>query len=107
MYNNEQNGTTYKYIIRKSRITVDQVPVYDLEVEDNHNFVLSNGMVVHNSKDIMDAVCGSVYSCFENLETAEKLSTKYQMESHNQWLVNRMTDHIDTFQTMLNNMYGG
>ena len=38
--------------------------VYDLEIEDNHNFALAAGVIVHNShKDIGDAVCGSIWNC--------------------------------------------
>lgn len=35
--------------------------VYDITVKDNHNFALNAGVFVHNSKDVSDAVCGSVY----------------------------------------------
>jgi intein/homing endonuclease len=34
--------------------------VYDIEVDGNHNFALSAGVFVHNSKDSADAFCGSV-----------------------------------------------
>lgn len=38
--------------------------VYDLEIEDNHNFALSAGVIVHNStKDCSDAICGSIWNC--------------------------------------------
>lgn len=37
--------------------------VYDLEIQDNHNFALTAGVFVHNSKDISDAVGGSIWSC--------------------------------------------
>lgn len=36
--------------------------VYDLEVEEFHNFALVAGIFVHNSKDLSDAVCGAVYN---------------------------------------------
>lgn len=36
--------------------------VYDIEVEDNHNFALSSGIFVHNSKDLLDAVAGALWS---------------------------------------------
>ena len=39
------------------------VPVYDLEVDQWHNFALSAGVFVHNSKDLADAVAGAVYNC--------------------------------------------
>lgn len=40
--------------------------VFDLEIEDNHNFALAAGVFVHNSKDISDALCGSVWNLVEN-----------------------------------------
>lgn len=36
--------------------------VYDIEVEDNHNFALDAGVFVHNSKDQSDAFSGSLYN---------------------------------------------
>jgi len=51
----------------KKIISVPITKVYDLEVPINHNFVLASGIVVHNSKDLTDAVCGSVWSCYQNI----------------------------------------
>ena len=42
--------------------------VYDLEIEDNHNFALDIGVFVHNSKDILDSLVGSVYSASKFLK---------------------------------------
>lgn len=40
------------------------VKVYDLEIEDNHNFALSAGVIVHNChKDLSDSVAGSIWAC--------------------------------------------
>ncbi len=39
----------------------ERADVYDIEIEDNHNFALSSGVFVHNSKDIADAMCGSIF----------------------------------------------
>ena len=36
--------------------------VYDLEIEDNHNFALSAGVFVHNSKDAADSLCGCCWT---------------------------------------------
>ena len=44
--------------------------VYDIEVKDNHNFALSAGIFVHNSKDNADALCGAVF-------TASKYADQY------------------------------
>ena len=39
-------------------------PVYDITVPMYHNFALANGVFVHNStKDIADAVTGSIWNC--------------------------------------------
>ena len=35
-----------------------KVPVYDITVPETENFCLANGVVVHNSKDVSDAVAG-------------------------------------------------
>lgn len=42
--------------------------VYDIEVEDNHNFALASGVFVHNSKDEADAVCGAIYNASQHAE---------------------------------------
>ena len=34
------------------------IPVYDCTVPGTENFVLANGCVVHNSKDVADSVAG-------------------------------------------------
>ena len=36
--------------------------VYDLEIEDNHNFALAIGVFVHNSKDQSDGLAGAIYN---------------------------------------------
>lgn len=52
------------------RTLTDREDVYDIEVEDNHNFALSSGVFVHNSKDQADGVCGALY-------TASKYAEEY------------------------------
>lgn len=42
--------------------------VYDLEIEDNHNFALSAGVIVHNSKDIADSVTGALYNASQMVD---------------------------------------
>lgn len=47
------------------------VEVYDLEIEDNHNFALfSGGVFVHNSKDIADSLAGAAHGCSSVIETS-------------------------------------
>ena len=40
-------------------------PVYDITVDETSNFALTDGIFVHNSKDLADAVCGSVANALE------------------------------------------
>ena len=42
--------------------------VYDIEVEDNHNFALHAGIFVHNSKDCADAICGALWNASQHAE---------------------------------------
>lgn len=73
--------------IRSKRIiNLDHpIPVYDLESKANHNFVLANGCVVHNSKDLADAVTNSVWNINLQREFFMQLSkiytTKIQMRA--------------------------
>jgi hypothetical protein len=39
----------------------DPVPVFDLEVDEWHNFALAGGVFVHNSKDEADALACAVF----------------------------------------------
>lgn len=65
-----------------------KTPVFDMEVPKYENFILGNGLVVHNSKDIADSLCGASYNALEN-------SSKYlAMES----LLNNTTD-FDNFDS--------
>lgn len=40
--------------------------VYDLEIEDNHNFALDAGCFVHNSKDVADSFAGALWNASKN-----------------------------------------
>lgn len=48
-------------VISVRRITLSEpVPVFDLTVDEHHNFKLAEGCYVHNSKDVADALAGVV-----------------------------------------------
>lgn len=47
--------------IVKKKVDV-KTPVYDIEVPIYENFVLTNGLVVHNSKDISDSLVGAIFN---------------------------------------------
>lgn len=57
-----------KSVIKIHSITFipEKEDVYDLTVEHNHNFALSAGIFVHNSKDAIDAVCGALFNASQN-----------------------------------------
>lgn len=53
----------------KSIEFIDRVEdVFDLTIKDNPNFATSSGVMVHNSKDSADAVCGAVYNASQHAE---------------------------------------
>lgn len=54
--------------IKAVRFTNEIADVYDLSIADNHNFALSAGVFVHNSKDQADALCGSLFTASEFAE---------------------------------------
>lgn len=67
--------------------------VWDIEVEEHHNFVLNAGVFVHNSKDCADALAGMVFNAvnefdkglidevqFGEFEDTEELSDEEQMK---------------------------
>ena len=60
-----------------TKSTVDKVPVYDIEVPKYNNFILSNSLVVHNSKDLSDSIAGALY----NASLHEKALELYVVES--------------------------
>lgn len=58
------------YISIRSKQTIHletAIPVYDITVPETSNFTIRGDIVVHNSKDILDSVCGSVWSCSQEL----------------------------------------
>lgn len=58
MLNSVWTSTTEQEITNITYIDLDTpIPVYDIEVPSNSNFILANGLVVHNSKDVADSLC--------------------------------------------------
>lgn len=53
--------TARNHKIRSVTFIPEKEDVYDLTVENNHNFALSVGIFVHNSKDAVDAVTGALF----------------------------------------------
>lgn len=94
-------------LLKKSIVNLDnKLAVYDLEVDSKiPNFCLSNGIVVHNSKDISDAVVGAVFSCYLDIDHAGQLSNKYKLSTHADLIKERSQDPNDRFQEMVGNLY--
>lgn len=56
-----------KMILKRVLVNLsDPIPVYDLTSDAHHNFTIENGCVVHNSKDMSDAVAGSIWTAYQN-----------------------------------------
>ena len=67
---NLSSGTSLMCLSMQKRVkSVERVEksclVYDLEIDDNHNFALSAGVFVHNSKDLSDSLAGAVFQCLQ------------------------------------------
>ena len=80
MYFNQSNILIKSSVKVKevTKIKVDNLPVYDIEVPNLENFMLDNNLIVHNSKDLSDAVVGSCYNAITSPEATE-LSQSYSM----------------------------
>lgn len=75
-------------------------PVFDLEIEDNHNFALDAGVFVHNSKDLLDSLVGSIYSASKNIKPEEI----YSLENYDV-LLQANTDETRYSANPVNNLF--
>lgn len=57
-------GHLGKVLIKEIEVTKysDPIPVFDMEVPETHNFLLSAGVFVHNSKDMSDSLAGALWN---------------------------------------------
>lgn len=51
----------------------NNIDVYDMCSPKTHNYMLGNGIIVHNSKDVMDAVVGCIYTAVKDESGDEAL----------------------------------
>lgn len=70
-YHNSKKKNIVNHKVASVYIIDKEVDVYDITVEDNHNFALTAGVIVHNSKDTADAVCGAVWNASRNADEFE------------------------------------
>lgn len=70
-------------LLKKSIVKLDNpVSVYDLETaSSSHNFCLSNGAVVHNSKDLSDSLANAVFNLYQNIKTAQMISGRFNTQT--------------------------
>lgn len=57
----ERSAKQTNHRILSVRRLDERADVWDITVDVHHNFALSSGVFVHNSKDCSDAMCGSIY----------------------------------------------
>lgn len=70
-WNNRYRQKLYDLInhkVKSIEFIDKKADVYDIEVEDNHNFALAAGVFVHNCKDVADATCGAVFNASKHAE---------------------------------------
>ena len=60
--------TKYPHKVKAVRFISQTADVYDLTIENNHNFALDSGVFVHNSKDSADALCGSIWNASQHAD---------------------------------------
>ena len=60
--------------VKSVKKTGNVEPVYNLEVEDTHNFILSNGVVAHNCYDSLGYLLISRHSEKSKREQIEELT---------------------------------
>ena len=80
-------------------------PVYDITVNKYQNFALSNGAIVHNSKDIADAVAGCVLNLYQDIDKAGQLSLKYKVNSQIKFMEERAKKNDAIFDDMIKGIY--
>lgn len=95
-------------LLKKTIVKLDkEIPVYDIHSSSGlHNFCLGNGIVVHNSKDIFDAVDGCVFDLYCNLDLAGQLSNKYKVKQYNQSIEQRRLETDNSFQDQIQGLFG-
>jgi UDPglucose 6-dehydrogenase len=88
-----KHGGVTSVKVRKNTATFEQTYVYSLEVEGNHNFVTTDGLIVHNCfpKDI-DALIPWAHEQHEHVRIIE--STKKVNEDQPERLITLLKKHI-------------
>lgn len=88
------------YIVVSNMIIDESADVYDIEVENNHNFLLEAGVFIHNSKDEADSLCGAMYNA-----SMSGISTTYRHASEDASitaeLMSEDLEAIDEMNSML------
>lgn len=59
----ERTSNQNNHRILSVRPLEERADVWDITVDEYHNFALASGVFVHNSKDVADALAGATYSC--------------------------------------------
>ncbi len=69
---NYSNNKKLNHKILSVKLLEEKQDVYDLTVDETHNFALDAGVFVHNSKDLCDALAGSIANCVSILTNTKK-----------------------------------
>lgn len=82
-----------------NNVVDESVSVYDLTIKDNHNFPLKSGIVVSNSKDESDSLCGAMYNA-----SLSGISTNIRYAADDASIVNDIMVADNEFIEDLNSM---
>lgn len=94
----------HKKIKSIRKVKLDNItPVYDIEVPMYSNFALANGIIVHNSKDMADALAGSVYRALSYKQTD---TYNYSKDDANTLIsVNRSSSPLEGWEVVSDSRY--
>ena len=97
----------------------DPIPVFDMEVPKTHNFLLSAGVFVHNSKDMADSLAGALWnatlhkqSLIDGMELLETALSVNDDEDPQQAFINEFQQSLlsasqSMAQSKMNELFSG
>lgn len=93
-----------------NRIILDEpVPVYDLEVDEWNNFALQAGIIVHNSKDLADALAGATWNAIQFADIEAEIDIDviggYDEDVHDLELEDALEDDRNDKRVIIDTLY--
>jgi hypothetical protein len=105
----DRSTEPYIFLKSQSNLGLVEYPMNEVLKGEVSDLRQSGAKIDHTatgSKDISDAVCGSLYSCYLDLDNACKLSNKYKIDIYSESLKQRSESPMDVFQQMAQGIFG-